>query len=249
MKPLRMPIPDHLAVDAREYARLSLAHTHNYNGWGDGHKKRERIETGRCAQLWLACFCRVNGIMARLDDTDYRRPDETDVTIAGVDVDVKASTIAIMPPQVNAAVVERSHGGYYCFTVIDEKLRWIMPLGFIAAADFERQAVCVRRGERIPGTKIDQRFADTSYFLPLDKPLVPFEVVVRAVGAGGWSAVSGRSADGDRLPCPNCDAPMSLTVSRRYWHCHNCTRRTGDFTYFAVWSVDHLAGRETGAAA
>lgn len=241
MKPLRMPIPEQVAESAREYARLSMAHTHNYNGWGDEHKKRERIETGRCAQLWVARFCQVNSILVRLDDTDHTRPDLTDVTIAGEDVDVKASTISIMPPQVNAAVVERSHRGHFCFTLIDEKLRWIVPLGFIRAADFARQAVCVRRGERIPGTQVEQRFADSSYFLPGDKPLMPFDVVVRAVRDGGWPAASGSATKSEREPCPTCNAPMDLTASQKHWHCHACSRRLSYGVYYTVWTVDAVA--------
>lgn len=242
MKTIRYPVPESIAAAASDYARLSSSHTANHPGWEDEHKKRVRIETGRCAQLCIVRLCELNKVPAVADESPYDTPDDTDLTIRGARVDVKTSSHGVMPHQVNEAVVRTAAHAYYCFTRIDPKLRWISIDGFISAGEFRRRAVFVRPGERIPGTRIEQRFGHGSWFLADDTQLVPFAHALRIRREHDWHVLSGRPSREESAPCPACSAPMELTVSGRYWLCHACSRQVSHGIYYAVWPVGLVVG-------
>jgi hypothetical protein len=159
----KLPFNSALLCEAKLYAIESIEHTLNYKGWEDGHEKLIRITVGKCCQLWLSEFCRLNGIHHKKDDSSPYLPDNMDLEICGYKVDCKASYIPELCCQVTENI-HKSNIDFYSFFLTDKKLSYISPLGMISKEDYLKDAIKVIKGDKIPGTNYIQRF-DYSYFL------------------------------------------------------------------------------------
>lgn len=174
------PMTTNLLTEARLYATDSIQHTMDYEGWKDQHQKRERIVYGNFGQLWVAEFCRLNGIPYQKDRSSPERPDDFDLIAHGFKIDVKTSVCKDLVGQVSPGVINKPVD-YFCFMLTDKLCTYIAPYGLIAADDYRRIAVEVKQGEIIPGTTRSQRFSK-SYFLPPDAELMPFVQFMRSQG-------------------------------------------------------------------
>lgn len=163
---MKFPCNPRVLIEAWAYARESLAHTFNYQGWRDGHRKAQRIATGKFAQLWLAEFCRLNNIPCAPDRSSPYVADAGDLTINGWVIDCKVSVVHGLEGQISPRHERESNVDYYAFFRSDKELSFIEPLGFVRFSDVKARAVVVSKGEKIPGTSVVQRF-DRSYFIPL----------------------------------------------------------------------------------
>ena len=171
---MRLAVPCSSAIlsEARLYAIESNTHTMDYEGWKDQHNKLRRLTYGKFAQLWVYEFCRVNGIRCEKDKSGPTEPDNKDLVICGLDVDVKASTIGALVGQISPGMYNKSDG-FYCFARTNETCSFILPIGFLHCSLFIPNSIEVRQGETIPHTTIVQRFR-SSRFLSKGAPVVPF---------------------------------------------------------------------------
>lgn len=149
---------------AREYAFVSLDHTHTYDGVPDDRKKRyERILTGQLGQQFLMKFCQLNGIDCTSDNTSYMQDDNFDLIINGHIIDVKTENSGI-ECQVNASLKNKQVDGYF-FLKTDRKLSYIEPLGMITKDNYFNIATFVKQGEIIPNTNFKQFLPQGTYTL------------------------------------------------------------------------------------
>lgn len=173
------PFSSAIFNEARIYAYDSIGHTLDYQGWGDQHRKMERITHGKFGQLWVTEFLRLNGIPFEKDTSSPEVPDDYDLIAFGYRIDVKTSIKRDLVGQVNAAVVDKTD--FFCFVLTDALCSYVAPYGFISRDDYLEAAILVKQGEMIPGTALRQRFPK-SYFLPPDAKLMPFVQFVRQQG-------------------------------------------------------------------
>lgn len=174
------PLTTNLLTEARLYATDSIQHTMDYEGWQDQHQKRERIVYGNFGQLWVAEFCRINGIPYQKDRSSPERADDYDLIAHGFKIDVKTSIKKELVGQVSPGVINKPID-YFCFMLTDRLCSYIAPYGLIAADEYRKISVEVKQGEIIPGTTIHQRFGK-SYFLPPGAELKPFVQFMRSQG-------------------------------------------------------------------
>lgn len=157
------PVSTKLMTEARLYANDSIQHTMDYHGWKDQHKKKERITYGKFGQLWVAEFCRLNGVNHAKDNSSPTMADDLDLLIRGRKIDVK-TTVSNLVGQVSPGVIEKECDDY-CFLITDRQCSYVNPIGFVSKDDYIEHATCVEEGDIIPGTNFRQRFS-RSYFLP-----------------------------------------------------------------------------------
>lgn len=169
---LAVPCSSVILSEARLYAIESNTHTMDYEGWKDQHNKLKRLTYGKFAQLWVYEFCRINGIPCEKDNSGPTEPDNKDLVICGFDVDVKASTIGALVGQISPGMYDKSEG-FYCFARTNESCSFILPIGFLHCSLFMQHSTEVKKDERIPNTRIVQRFS-SSRFLNKGAPVVPF---------------------------------------------------------------------------
>lgn len=174
------PLTTKLLTEARLYATDSIQHTMDYEGWKDQHKKRERIVYGNFGQLWVAEFCRINGIPFQKDRSSPETPDNFDLIAHGYKIDVKTSIHNDLVGQVSPGVINKELD-FFCFMLTDRMCSFIAPFGLISADEYRAIAVEVNNGETIPGTALKQRFG-RSYFLPPGAELMPFVQFMRNQG-------------------------------------------------------------------
>jgi hypothetical protein len=172
IRPVAYPVSTKMLTEARCYAVDSIKHTVNYPGWKDEHKKFERITTGRFGQLWVAEFCKINGIECEQDETPPTENDVSDVTICGSVIDVKTSLYKSFVGQVNGSVIKKPCD-YYCFLLTTREFDIVMPYGFVSYEDYKENATKLKEGDIIPGTNIKNRFNET-YFLSEKNRVRPF---------------------------------------------------------------------------
>lgn len=172
MKSIRYPIASTLLSEARLYARESFGHTMDYQGWQDQKLKLARLTYGKFGQLWVAEFCRVNGIQYEKDTSSPYVADDRDLSIFGHSIDVKTTINRDFLGQVSPGVINKPCD-YFCFIVTDMQCSFVEPLGFIDCDAYRAIAVEVKEGQLIPGTNTRQRFG-TSFFLPRLAPVTPF---------------------------------------------------------------------------
>lgn len=172
MKSIRYPITSTLLSEARLYARESFGHTMDYQGWQDQKLKLARLTYGKFGQLWVAEFCRVNGIQYEKDTSSPYVADDRDLSIFGHSIDVKTTINRDFLGQVSPGVINKPCD-YFCFIVTDMQCSFVEPLGFIDCDAYRAIAVEVKEGQLIPGTNTRQRFG-TSFFLPRLAPVTPF---------------------------------------------------------------------------
>lgn len=178
---MKLPMTSSLLTEARLYALESTQFTFDYDGWNQQNEasaaaKLERITIGRYGQLWLAEFCKINGIPYEKDLSSPFVTDTSDIFIAGRSVDVKTSKMSNLPPQVSPGVVSKSE--VFAFLRTDQSLSFIEPLGFIESDAFLQLARKILYDDLIPGTTFRQRFKEGSYFIE-PRHLTPFGRVVR----------------------------------------------------------------------
>ena len=171
------PVSTDIITDAKVYATESINYTMDYEGFEnrcekDLQKKMERIVYGKFGQLWVAEFCRLNGVNCKSDKSSPYVPDKSDLEIDSLKIDVKVSVIKHLVGQVSPGAVKADYD-YFCFMLVDRDCKWVCPYGFISCEDFRRVMVEVERGQKIPGTNIVQKFM-ASYFLPENPHLIPF---------------------------------------------------------------------------
>lgn len=172
MRSIRYPITSTLLSEARLYARESFGHTMDYQGWQDQKLKLARLTYGKFGQLWVAEFCRVNGIQYEKDTSSPYVADDRDLSIFGHSIDVKTTINRDFLGQVSPGVINKPCD-YFCFIVTDMQCSFVEPLGFIECDAYRAIAVEVKEGQLIPGTNTRQRFG-TSFFLPRLAPVTPF---------------------------------------------------------------------------
>ena len=196
---VHFPMSTKVLTEARLYATDSILHTMDYDGWQDQHQKHERITYGNFGQLWVAEFCRLNGIAYHKDASSPERPDDYDLIVHGYKIDVKTSVIADFVGQVSPGVFNKPID-YFCFLLTDRLCSYIAPWGFIEAEKYREIAICVEQGEIIPGSTVRQRFS-RSYFLPPEPELIPFVQFMKREGKARSrvvqpsTIVDGRSID------------------------------------------------------
>ena len=148
------PLTTNLLTEARLYATDSIQHTMDYEGWQDQHKKRERIVYGNFGQLWVAEFCRINGIPCQKDRSSPERADDYDLIAHGFKIDVKTSIHKDLVGQVSPGVINKPVD-YFCFMLTDRLCSYIAPYGLIAAdeyvltAEFKINLLRAARGDRL----------------------------------------------------------------------------------------------------
>lgn len=160
----KLPITTTVISEAKLYAMESIKHTVDYKGWGDCHQKLCRITIGNFCQLWLAEFCKINGIPHVKDNSSPYEPDKCDLTINGHAIDCKSSVVSSLPMQVSPHCEKQENIDFYAFFSTDKEMNFIEPLGFISRLKFMKEAMVVNVGDTIPGTNLVQRF-DKSYFI------------------------------------------------------------------------------------
>jgi hypothetical protein len=151
----------------------------DYSGWDDGMDKFLRIAWGKFGQCWVAKYCYFNDIPCEIDRSHPHITDVADVKINGRNVDVKISFAEedVFIGQVSPGAIKNKFTKYYIFLSTNRPAEWIEPIGIISADKYKQESKFVKWGEKIPGTNIQQRFRDGSYFLPeLEKHCVPFTV-------------------------------------------------------------------------
>lgn len=163
-------------LEAGNYANDSIDFTADYSGWEDKSGKHGRIVRGRAIQLWLVEFCKVNGINHIKDISSAEVPDEMDLAICGKPVDCKASVLKGVC-QVTTNISNQSGKMLYFFFETDKELSYIKPLGAVSKNKFKDAAILVKKGDKIPGTDIIQKFGSGSYFIATDF-LYPFESAI-----------------------------------------------------------------------
>lgn len=172
----KYPANSAILTEARAYAMESIGHTVDYNGWGDAHQKMQRITTGKYAQLWLAEFCKINGINHKKDNSSPYIYDDEDLKICNLSIDCKVSIHEYLVGQVSPHCFKQENIDGYAFFLTDPSLSFIKPYGFIKRDDFLKNAICIEKGEQIFNTGITQRFSK-SYFID-KKHLHPFNEVM-----------------------------------------------------------------------
>jgi hypothetical protein len=172
MKAIRYPLSSATLSEARLYARESFDHTWDYDGWKDQKLKLARVTYGKFGQLWVAEFCKANGIECKKDTSSPRVSDDRDLTICGYSVDVKTTIKPKFVGQVSPGVINKPCD-YFCFLITDINCSFIEPVGFMDYATYRDVAIEVKDGEIIPGTSTVQRYPK-SFFLPEDAPIIPF---------------------------------------------------------------------------
>ena len=174
MNAIRYPITSALLAEARLYAQESYGHTFDYQGWEkpDQKQKMARLTYGKFGQLWVAEFCRANGLPCEKDTSSPYVADDRDLTIYGHSIDVKTTVNRNFLGQVSPGVINKPCD-YFCFLVTDLKCSFVEPIGFMDCDTYRSVAIEVKEGETIPGTTMQQRFG-TSFFLPRPAPVVPF---------------------------------------------------------------------------
>lgn len=158
----RIPCSSAVLSEARLYAIESYNHTMNYKGWEDQHNKMERLTYGKFAQLWVYEYCILNGIECEKDDSSPLTPDKKDLTICGINVDVKSSVRPEFLGQISPGMYNKDDG-FYCFLLTDHDCTFIQPRGFISCADYMRHSIEVKKGDAIPGTDVVQRFGSSRF--------------------------------------------------------------------------------------
>lgn len=167
------PVSTSLITEARLYANDSIQHTMDYHGWSDQHQKQERITYGKFGQLWVAEFCKLNGIDHKKDRSSPKVADDLDLLIRGRKIDVKTTVSNSFVGQVSPGVIDKECDDY-CFLITDKQCSYVKPIGFVSKGDYIEHANCVEEGDIMPGTSVRQRFS-RSYFLPADSiVLQPF---------------------------------------------------------------------------
>jgi len=147
------------------YARESIEHTLDYEGWEDGFRKMGRITTGKFAQLWLHEFCRLNGIPSFKDKSSPFVPDREDLRINGYSIDSKVTMRTDWDGQVSKNHDKaKADIDIYAFFRTNKIISFIEPLGFCWANELDSVGHRVNEGEMIPGTNVKQRFGH-SYFI------------------------------------------------------------------------------------
>lgn len=174
------PVATTMLTEARMYAVESINYTMDYDGWDDGHKKMERITTGKFAQLWLCEFCRVNNILYQKDRSSPKMADSGDLVINGWNVDCKVSTIPLLAGQVSKHHDSpKNNINIYFFFLTDGQMSFIKPVGCIRKEHLIDVSKKVLEGEKIPDTNIVQRFG-YSYFADTTK-LPTFETTIKHI--------------------------------------------------------------------
>lgn len=179
------PTNTSILTEARLYATDSIQHTMDYHGFESKSprelkKKFERITIGNYGQLWVAEYCRINGIPYHKDESSPEKPDDYDLIAHGYRIDVKTSIIPELVGQVGPGVIDKPID-YFCFLQTDRLCSYVAPWGLISADEYKKIAVKVNEGEVIPGTTIKQAFG-CSWFLPQDPELMPFVQWMRNQG-------------------------------------------------------------------
>lgn len=172
MNAIRYPITSALLSESRLYAQESYRHTMDYQGWHDQKLKLARLTYGKFGQLWVAEFCRANGIECQKDTSSPYVADDRDLTIYGHSIDVKTTINRDFLGQVSPGVINKPCD-YFCFLVTDMQCSFVEPIGFMDCDTYRAVAIEVKEGQAIPGTSTKQRFG-TSFFLPRPAPVIPF---------------------------------------------------------------------------
>lgn len=168
------PVTSSLLTEARLYCQDSIQHTMDYEGWDDQHEKQARITYGKFGQLWVAEFCRLNGIPHSKDRSSPKYADDLDLMIHNKRVDVKTTVYKDLVGQISPGVINKDCDEY-CFVVTDKQCTFVTPIGFVSKQEYKEHCIFVKQGEVIPGTTLTQRFRGGSYFIQANtKVLRPF---------------------------------------------------------------------------
>lgn len=171
---------------AYHYAKRSIGYTYEFNGFEshdqDGEKKKlERIIVGMLGQYWVYEVCRLNNIPFLEDYSNSTETDEMDVIVCNYSCDIKTSRNGVTPPQVSSHLRHvKNRPDYYIFLKTSSyKLggAMIIPLGIITYQDFWNNCMSVPKGKKIPGTNIDNLFAETNVID--ESRLHPFDDAIR----------------------------------------------------------------------
>ncbi|RLA39667.1 MAG: hypothetical protein DRR06_18755 [Gammaproteobacteria bacterium] len=164
---MKYPANNSALHEARIYANESINYTADFQGWQDGHKKYQRILTGRFCQAWLTQLMIINNIPCTGDNSTPYTEDSGDLHINGWNIDCKASVHRELAGQISSAFDRPDNSiDLYCFFVTDKSCSFIEPLGFIGKSKVIESSARINCGETILETGFTQRF-NYSYFVDM----------------------------------------------------------------------------------
>ena len=179
MNAIRYPITSALLSEARLYAQESYGHTMDYQGWKDQKLKLARLTYGKFGQLWVAEFCRANGISHEKDTSSPYVADDRDLSIYGHSIDVKTTINRDFLGQVSPGVINKPCD-YFCFVVTDVQCSFVEPVGFMDCDTYRSVAVQVKEGE---GRCVAAEVLVGNRTVLMDEP----DNLVQAILSGGFA--------------------------------------------------------------
>jgi len=90
---MKLLIPEWIILQANDYANKSYQYTHNHSGWEDEHVKKDRILSGKIAELFILEFLQANGFSAKGDGSKVDENDKFDFAVNKKTYDVKSTKI------------------------------------------------------------------------------------------------------------------------------------------------------------
>lgn len=113
----------------------------DYQGWQDQKLKPGAPDLREIlTQLWVAEFCRANGIECVKDTSSPYVADDRDLSIYGHSVDVKTTVNRNLLGQVSPGVINKPCD-YFCFLMTDSNCSFVEPIGFMDCDTYRAVAV------------------------------------------------------------------------------------------------------------
>jgi hypothetical protein len=169
---MKLPIPESVINNGKEYAEASLLHTHDHAGWEGEQNKADRIARGKTAELFVVRLLEVNGISIILDSTSAAQNDEFDFMHGSARYDIKSTSSAGETMKITRPY-ERKRIDFFVGCVMCKSLQWIEIKGVFTRAQALDKRIFFEHGEKVRGEKFTCAYKEGAYYFA--GPYISFE--------------------------------------------------------------------------